>query len=43
MTPCLPDRAATAQDLSGPTFRVPVQDVTTSNHIAQWTQAVVVQ
>lgn len=43
MTPVFPARAAAGQDPSGNAFRVPFQDVNTSNHIAQWTQAVVVQ
>lgn len=43
MTPVFPTRAAAGQDPSGNAFRVPFQDVTTSNHIAQWTKAVVVQ
>lgn len=43
MTPVFPARAAAGQDPSGNAFRVPFQDVGTSNHIAQWTQAVVVQ
>lgn len=43
MTPFFPARAAAGQDPSGPAFRVPFQRVDTSNHIAQWTQAVVVQ
>ena len=43
MTPFFPDRAMAGTDPSGPTFRVPFQDVTTANHIAQWTQAVIVQ
>ncbi|MBX3159516.1 MAG: PD40 domain-containing protein [Deltaproteobacteria bacterium] len=43
MTPFFPARAAAGQDPSGPAFRVPFQDVTTGNHIAQWTQTVVVQ
>lgn len=43
MTPFFPEKATAGQDPSGPTFRVPFQDVETSNHIAQWTQAVVVQ
>jgi hypothetical protein len=43
MTPVFPSRAAAGQDPSGNAFRVPFQDVNTSNHIAQWTQAVVVQ
>lgn len=43
MTPVFPARAALGQDPSGNAFRVPFQDVNTANHIAQWTQAVVVQ
>lgn len=43
MTPFFPARAAAGQDPSGPAFRVPFQQVDTANHIAQWTQAVVVQ
>lgn len=43
MTPFFPARAAAGQDPSGPAFRVPFQQVTTANHIAQWTQAVIVQ
>ena len=43
MTPVFPARAAAGQDPSGNAFRVPFQDVNTANHIAQWTQAVVVQ
>jgi hypothetical protein len=43
MTPVFPARAAAGQDPSGNAFHVPFQDVNTSNHIAQWTKAVVVQ
>ena len=43
MTPVFPTRAAAGQDPAGKAFRVPFQDVNTSNHIAQWTQAVVSQ
>ena len=43
MTPVFPDRAAAGQDPSGNAFRVPFQNVLTSNHIAQWTKAVVAQ
>jgi hypothetical protein len=43
MTPFFPDRAAQGQDPSGNAFRVPFQAVDTSNHIAQWTNAVVIQ
>ncbi len=41
MTPFFPDRAIAGMDPSGPAFRVPFQDVTTNNHIAQWTAAVI--
>ena len=43
MTPFFPNKALAGQDPSGPAFRVPFQQVDTANHIAQWTQAVVVQ
>ena len=43
MTPFFPDRAVRGQDPSGPAFRLPFQDFDTSNHIAQWTNAVVIQ
>lgn len=42
MTPFFPARAEAGQDPSGQAFRVPFQNVGTGNHIAQWTQAVVV-
>ena len=42
MTPVFPAKAEAGQDPSGQAFRVPFQDVATSNHIAQWTQAIVV-
>jgi hypothetical protein len=42
MTPFFPDRAEQGQDPSGPAFRMPFQRVDTANHIAQWTQAVVI-
>ncbi|HEY4243934.1 MAG TPA: hypothetical protein VGM88_29170 [Kofleriaceae bacterium] len=42
MTPFFPNRALEGMDPSGPAFRVPFQDVTTNNHIAQWTQQVVI-
>jgi hypothetical protein len=42
MSPFFPDRAEAGQDPSGPAFRLPFQLLTTSNHIAQWTQAVVI-
>ena len=37
-----PDRALADQDPSYPAFYLPFQDVTSSNHIAQWTKSVVV-
>ena len=40
MAPFFPARAATG-DPSGPAFRLPFQDIATSNHIAQWTERVV--
>jgi hypothetical protein len=43
MTPFFPDKADAGMDPTGPAFRVPFQDVNTSNHIAQWTQAIVIQ
>jgi hypothetical protein len=43
MTPFFPARASLGQDPSGNAFRVPFQAVDTSNHIAQWTNAVVIQ
>jgi hypothetical protein len=42
MAPFFPDRAAMGQDPSGPAFRMPFQLLTAANHIAQWTQAVVI-
>jgi hypothetical protein len=42
MTPFFPDRAIAGTDPSGPAFRMPFQRIDTSNHIAQWTQAVVI-
>jgi WD40-like Beta Propeller Repeat len=42
MTPILTARAEAGQDPSGPSFRLPFQDVAIGNHIAQWTQEVVV-
>lgn len=37
-----PDRAAAGQDPSVAAFALPFQDVTSSNHIAQWTEELVV-
>ncbi len=42
MTPFFPGRAEAGADPTGPAFRVPFQSVLAGNHIAQWTQAVVV-
>jgi hypothetical protein len=37
-----PDKAAAGQDPSSPAFRLPFQDFTSHNHIAQWTEKVIV-
>jgi Tol biopolymer transport system component len=42
MTPFFPDRAAAGQDPSAPGFRLPFQNIESNNHIAQWTERVVV-
>jgi hypothetical protein len=42
MTPFFPARAELGQDPTGPSFRLPFQSVANGNHIAQWTQAIVV-
>ncbi|MEO8701802.1 MAG: hypothetical protein ABI867_17285, partial [Kofleriaceae bacterium] len=42
MTPFFPERAAQGMDPSGPSFRMPFQLLTSANHIAQWTQQVVI-
>ena len=36
-----PDKVLAGQDGSYPAFVLPFQDFTTSNHIAQWTEAIV--
>lgn len=41
MTPFFPNRATAAQDPSAPAFRLPFQNIGSSNHIAQWTERVV--
>lgn len=41
MAPFFPDRALAGEDASAPAFRLPAQDLTGSNHIAQWTESVV--
>jgi len=42
MTPFYPARAEQGVDPSGPAFRMPFQLLTSANHIAQWTQQVVI-
>jgi hypothetical protein len=42
MTPVFPQRAAANQDPGTPAFRLPFQNLTSDNHIAQWTEQVVV-
>jgi hypothetical protein len=42
MTPFFPDRALQGQDPSARAFRLPFQNLDSSNHIAQWTERVVV-
>ncbi|MFT3697870.1 MAG: hypothetical protein QM831_32315 [Kofleriaceae bacterium] len=42
MTPFFVNKAMQGQDPTGVSFRVPFQDVTTNNHIAQWTQQIVI-
>ena len=42
MAPFFPARAASGMDPSGPAFRMPFQRIDTANHIAQWTQAIVI-
>jgi hypothetical protein len=42
MAPFFPDRAEAGMDPSGAAFRMPFQLLTAANHIAQWTQAVVI-
>jgi dipeptidyl aminopeptidase/acylaminoacyl peptidase len=41
MTPFFPERAAAGTDPTAPGFRLPFQDLASSNHIAQWTETVV--
>jgi WD40-like Beta Propeller Repeat len=41
MTPFFPARAALGQDPSAPPFRLPFQNLESSNHTAQWTQRVI--
>jgi hypothetical protein len=42
MTPFFPDRASQGMDPSGPAFHMPFQLLDSANHIAQWTQQVVI-
>lgn len=42
MAPFFPDRAIAGQDPTGPAFRMPFQDLMSGNHIAQWTEAIVI-
>ncbi len=42
MAPFFPDRAIAVQDPTGPAFRMPFQLLESGNHIAQWTQAVII-
>ncbi|MBV8763045.1 MAG: PD40 domain-containing protein [Deltaproteobacteria bacterium] len=41
MTPFFPNQASSSVDPSNAPFRLPFQDITSDNHIAQWTQKVV--
>ena len=41
MTPFFPGRADAGSDPTAPGFRLPFQDIDSSNHIAQWTETVV--
>ena len=42
MTPFFPDQATIQMDPSAPAFRLPFQNLNSRNHIAQWTERVVV-
>jgi len=42
LAPFYPDRAAAGQDATGPAIRLPFQALAEGNHIAQWTEAIVV-
>ena len=41
MTPFFPDQASVGEDPSAPAFRLPFQNIDSSNHIAQWTTQVI--
>jgi hypothetical protein len=43
MTPFFPERAALNQEPSAPAFWLPFQNIVSNNHIAQWTERVVIQ
>jgi hypothetical protein len=42
LAPFYPERAAVGQPASGPAIRLPFQSLTQGNHIAQWTEQIVV-
>ena len=42
MTPFFPARATAGMDPSGPSFRLPFQALADNNHIAQWTERVII-
>lgn len=42
LAPFYPDRATAGQDATGPAIRLPFQALAEGNHIAQWTEAIVV-
>ncbi|HTM20934.1 MAG TPA: hypothetical protein VL172_10510 [Kofleriaceae bacterium] len=41
MAPFFPERAQAGMEPSAPAFRLPFQDLTSNNHIAQWTEEVI--
>jgi hypothetical protein len=41
MAPFFPDRAADGADPTRPAFRLPFQELSSNNHIAQWTERVI--
>ncbi len=43
MTPFFPDRATSGTEPSAPAFWLPFQNIVSNNHIAQWTERVVIQ
>jgi hypothetical protein len=42
MTPFFPNQATSSVDPSNVAFRLPFQNIDSNNHIAQWTEKVVV-